>query len=101
MQDMTAKVADTPKGWTLPSVDQVRTIGPDAHSVTYVSSFSPVRGGNYNNGTLGNEFTHGVWWGSTVYNVAQRCGLYYDSSSLYTSHSRRSNGSYVRCIQAS
>ena len=99
MQDMTAKVADSPKGWTLPSDTQIQSIG-DGTS-TYVSSFSPVLGGAYVNGTLYSESTYGYWWGSTASSGVGRYFLYYNGSSLSTSGNRRTYGVYVRCIQAS
>ena len=89
-----------PKGWTLPSRVQTRSIGPGAGSSTYVSSFSPVLGGDYGNATLDNESTHGYWWGSEAYNGARRYYLNYNGSSLYTSYGSRYYGRYVRCVQA-
>ncbi|MBR3253091.1 hypothetical protein IKF84_03405 [Candidatus Saccharibacteria bacterium] len=85
----------------MPTVEQTRSIGPDDGSTTYVSSFSPVLGGYYRNGTLENESTHGYWWGNTAYNGVTRYYLLYNGSSLYTNDSRRYHGFYVRCIQAS
>ncbi|MBR3252473.1 hypothetical protein IKF84_00120 [Candidatus Saccharibacteria bacterium] len=103
MQDMTAKVADNPKGWTLPSNDQMDSLsgGTESGSNTYVPNFSPVLGGDYLNGKLYNESTYGYWWGSTAYNGAYRYSLGYNGSSLYTSNRVRNDGYYVRCIQAS
>ena len=89
-----------PKGWTLPDTVQTRSIGPDSGSAIYISSFSPVLGGNYNNGTLNSETMNGVWWGSVAYNGAQRYRLYYNGSSLYTGYYARRNGFYIRCVQA-
>ncbi|MBQ3293256.1 hypothetical protein IJG93_03090 [Candidatus Saccharibacteria bacterium] len=66
-----------------------------------VTSFSPVLGGYYDNGTLRLESTRGYWWGSTTYNGAWRYHLRYDGSSLYTGGSGRYAGVYVRCVQAS
>ena len=82
-----------PKGWTLPSRTQI-------DSQRNVNSFSPVLGGNYNNGTLYDEDTYGYWWGSTAYNGASRFSLNYNGSSLYTGNRTRRNGVYVRCVQA-
>ena len=87
-----------PKGWTLPTVAQTRSIGPDAGSTTYVSSFSPVLGGYYDNGTLNLESTRGYWWDSTVYNGAIRYLLGYNGSSLYNGGNLRYYGFYVRCV---
>ena len=101
MQDMTAKVVTNPKGWTLPSKDQIDTLSGGSSSSTYVPNFLPVLGGYYYNGTLNNESTHGYWWGSTAYNGAERYILLYYGSNLYTSNYYRRIGLYVRCIQAS
>ena len=62
------------------------------------ASFSPVLGGYYRNGTLYNEATYGVWWGSTAYDGVSRYYLYYNGSSLYTSSYGRHTGLYVRCV---
>ena len=106
MQDMTAKVADSPKGWTLPSQTQLDSIGgPDVGSAIYINIFSPALGGNYRNAVLDNESKYGYWWGSTAFNGAVRYRLGYDGSNLYTGRSslygRRNDGLYIRCIQAS
>ena len=90
-----------PKGWTLPDKTQTRSIAPDSGSATYISSFSPVLGGNYRNSALDNEAERGLWWGSEAYNGAIRYYLNYDGSSLYTYRSgRRYDGFYIRCVQA-
>ena len=100
----TATESICPKGWTLPTATQTRSIGPSGGSATYVSIFSPVLGGYYNNGSNGNSSSDdGRWWGSTAPNTAQRYHLTYRSSdsSLVVSQSRRSYGLYIRCVQAS
>ncbi|MBQ6410192.1 hypothetical protein IJI18_02990 [Candidatus Saccharibacteria bacterium] len=98
---ITASESICPKGWTLPNVTQIRSIGPDSGSTTYISAFNPVLGGFYSNLNLTNETTHGYWWGSTAANGAARCGLYYNGSSLYTTYRNgRRNGDYIRCVQA-
>ncbi|MBR3252601.1 hypothetical protein IKF84_00825, partial [Candidatus Saccharibacteria bacterium] len=99
----TATQSICPKGWTLPNADQIRTIGPNAGSATYVSSFSPVLGGYHRNGTLNGESTYGYWWVNTANNGAARQRLGYNGSILYTgsSNSNRYDGLYIRCIQAS
>ncbi len=97
----TATQSICPKGWTLPSKTQIDSLSGGSSSTTYVGSFSPVLGGGYTNGTLYNESTHGLWWGSTAYNGAERYFLGYNGSSLYTYNGRRYNGRYVRCVQAS
>ena len=97
----TATQSICPKGWTLPSQTQIDSLSGGSSNTTYVGSFSPVLGGYYLNGTLGNESTYGFWWGSTAYDSAQRYLLYYDGSSLYTDGGTRRSGFYVRCVQAS
>ena len=87
-----------PKGWTLPGLTQIQSIGNSTS--TYVSSFYPVLGGNYDGGTLYAEATRGYWWGSEAYNGALRYLLRYDGSSLYTNGGRRHIGYYIRCVQA-
>ncbi|MBQ3292939.1 hypothetical protein IJG93_01345 [Candidatus Saccharibacteria bacterium] len=88
-----------PKGWTLPTTEQIDAIGGTSPgSTTYVGSFSPVLGGYYGSGTPHNESTYGYWWGSTASNGAVRYHLYYDGSSLYTNGGRRSSGIYIRCV---
>ena len=81
-----------PKGWTLPTTTQ---IGQNRN----LTSFSPVLGGVYYNGTLYNESTNGYWWGSEAYSGARRYRLNYYGSSLYTNNGYRSDGRYVRCVQ--
>ena len=90
----TATESICPKGWTLPAKAQI-----DGNR--NISSFSPVLGGGYNNGTLYNGDTRGIWWGSTAYSGARRYYLGYNGSSLYTDYSGRRSGLYVRCVQAS
>ena len=88
----TATESVCPKGWTLPSKTQT-------DSQKDITSFSPVLGGHYSDGgTLYNDGTRGIWWGSTAYNGAERYGLGYNGSSLYTRSGRRHNGIYVRCV---
>ncbi|MBR3252555.1 hypothetical protein IKF84_00560, partial [Candidatus Saccharibacteria bacterium] len=100
----TATQSICPKGWTLPSKDQINSLsgGEYPGTITYVSSFSPVLGGRYGYGTLYDESTHGHWWGSTAYDGARRYYLNYNGSNLHTNgYGRRFGGIYVRCIQAS
>ena len=85
------------KGWTLPDTTQTRSI---SGSTTYVSGFSPILGGYYHLGTLVNEATRGVWWGSETYTGAKRYTMVYNGSSLSTGNGYRYNGLYVRCVQA-
>ena len=63
-----------------------------------VAEFSPVLGGRYSNGALGNEDTYGYWWGSTTYSGPGRYGLFYYGSNLSTNYGSRHNGYYIRCV---
>ena len=87
-----------PKSWTLPDLTQIQSIGNNTSA--YVSSFYPVLGGYYYNGTLNDEATRGFWWGSEAYNGTRRYRLGYNGSSLYTGNGLRRDGLYVRCVQA-
>ncbi|MBQ3441574.1 hypothetical protein IJG27_04710 [Candidatus Saccharibacteria bacterium] len=82
-----------PKGWVLPSKTQM-------DNQRDVSSFSPVLGGYYLNGTLYDEATYGYWWGSEAYTGLLRYRLIYNGNSLYAGNSNRHIGRYVRCVQA-
>ena len=90
----TATESICPKSWTLPSKKQL-----DNNRNT--TNFVPVLGGAYYHGTLYNEASYGLWWGSTAYNGAERYYLVYNGSSLYTDGSNgggRYRGFYVRCV---
>ena len=87
----TATESVCPSGWALPTTKQI-------DNNKDITSFNPVLGGYYVNGTLDNENTRGGWWGSTAYNGASRYALRYDGSSLYTSYGLRHRGCYVRCV---
>ena len=87
-----------PKGWTLPAKTQIDSLSGGSSSTTYVGSFSPVLGGDYVNGTLYDESSRGIWWGSTAYNGATRYPLSYNGSSLSTGGYGRNVGYYIRCV---
>ena len=81
-----------PKSWTLPSKTQI-------DNQRDITSFSPVLGGGYVNGTLVIESTNGYWWASTTYDGALRYLLGYGGTSLYTySVGHRRSGLYIRCV---
>ena len=64
-----------------------------------VTNFSPTLGGYYNDSTLNDVATIGLWWGSETYNNARRYYLdYHDSSLSVNNYSRRYNGFYIRCV---
>jgi len=83
-----------PKGWRLPTNSEQSGI------TSYASAFSPVTGGYYYIGSLGNTGS-GYWWSSTAGNTAGRYGLSYNGSSLNTGGNGRFLGFYVRCIRSS
>ena len=65
------------------------------------SAFSPVTGGNYNNGSLNNT-SNGYWWSSTANNSNNQYNLNYNNGSLNTNNNNnKNNGFYVRCIRSS
>ncbi|MBQ3441587.1 hypothetical protein IJG27_04775, partial [Candidatus Saccharibacteria bacterium] len=85
-----------PSGWRLPTRSEFTTLKDTSGSVT---SFSPVTGGHYGNGSLKNT-GYGYWWSSTAGSSKSRDFLYYRGSSLNTSNGRRYHGRYVRCIKS-
>ena len=97
----TATESICPKGWTLPSRAQVRTIGNDTD--TYTSSFSPVASGSYGKGSIGAKGTEGMWWSNEANGGGRRWFLLYKNETLllYTSTRSRLDGVHVRCVQAS
>ena len=82
-----------PKGWTLPSQKQI-------NKNTNITTFSPVLGGGYTNGTLNNESTRGYWWSSDAKDAPQRRMLNYNSTDaeLYLATYGRNYGIYIRCV---
>ena len=99
----TATESICPKGWTLPTVTQTRTIGPNSGSTTYISILSPVLGGDYMIGELKREDKYGYFWNSTAASgsALKRNDLYYDGSILSNASKSRHSGAYIRCVQAS
>ena len=91
-----------PAGWRLPTNAEQGTIGSSSGSTTYVSAFSPVYSGYYNNGSPYDVGSYGYWWSSTAGNSTSRYNMYYYSGSLYSgSYDYRGLGYSVRCIRAS
>ena len=91
-----------PANWHLPSYDTTNPAGSvnslSSTSATSVLKFSPVTGGFYDNGSLGNT-SRGYWWSTTAYNANGRYNLIYDGSSLSTNGIYRSTGRYIRCVR--
>ncbi|MBQ8984999.1 hypothetical protein IJ076_00345, partial [Candidatus Saccharibacteria bacterium] len=91
-----------PAGWRLPTNAEQGTIGSSSGSTTYVSAFSPVYSGYYNNGSPYDVGSYGYWWSSTAGNSTSRYNMYYYSGSLYSgSYDYRGLGYSVRCIRTS
>ena len=84
-----------PKGWKLPTYDEMNGI------TSYVSAFSPVLSGTYLNGSLYNTGSYGSWWSATAYTSSLQYGLEYDGFSLYTFYNSKFYGYSVRCIRSS
>lgn len=86
-----------PKGWRLPTNSEFRGIT----GTSYISAFSPVTGGYYNDGSLVGT-SYGYWWPSTASSSNGQYYLYYYNGSLNTSYSGYKNyGFYVRCLRSS
>ena len=93
-QDATQDIC--PKGWRLPTLNEMSGI------TSYTSAFSPVLSGLYNNGSLISTGTYGYWWSATADTSSYQYGLYYDGSSLGTSYNgNKYRGFSVRCIRSS
>ena len=94
--DTDATESICPKGWTLPTYAQIDNL------VTLIgsspSTFSPVYGGNYGDGTLYDESEYGGWLASTAGGTSYRYGLYYYGSELNWDYGDRTYGDYVRCV---
>ena len=90
-QDATQDIC--PKGWRLPTLDEMSDI------TDYTSAFSPVYSGNYDNGSLRDTGSYGLWWSATASSSSQYY-LYYVSGSLYTSNGTKYLGYSVRCIRS-
>ena len=92
-QDTTQDIC--PKGWRLPTYDEMRGI------ISYVSAFSPVYSGRYGNGSLNTTGSYGYWWSATARSIASQYYLYYNSGSLKTDiFYLRHFGFSVRCLRS-
>ena len=85
-----------PKGWRLPTNSEISAIT----GTSYISAFSPVTGGYYNNGSLSST-SSGFWWSSIPQSGPWQFFLYYEDSSLKVNINARSFGFYMRCIRSS
>ena len=89
-----------PAGWHLPSYDTAKPAGSvnSLLDLPIKSYFSPVTGGYYNGGSIGNT-GNGYWWSSIANNTTNRYYLYYNGSSLNTGGNNRDRGLYIRCVR--
>lgn len=94
-QDATQDIC--PKGWRLPTNSEMSGIA----GTSYVSAFSPVLSGYYNNGALYSTGSYGAWWSATADGSNLQYSLFYNGSSLDTNFDDRSLGYSVRCIRSS
>ena len=83
-----------PKGWRLPTLNEMSGI------TSYTSAFSPVLSGYYVNGTLSGTGSYGNWWSATASSSGNQYILSYKGSSLYTSDDYKLYGFSVRCIRS-
>ena len=90
-QDATQDIC--PKGWELPTLDQLNGI------TNQRSAFSPVYSGIYNYGSLVTVGSYGYWWSATAYVSNLRYSLHYNRGSLDTSYDSKDSGFSVRCIR--
>ena len=87
-----------PKGWKLPTLDELQGI----FGARYVSAFSPVFNGHYENGQPVIVGLQGGWWSATAYDDDSRgqYGLIYDGSSLSMGANTKGFGYSVRCVRS-
>ena len=87
-----------PKGWRLPTYDEMRGI---TGITSYVSAFSPVYSGSYGDGSLSYTGSYGFWWSATALSIASQYYLYYNSGSLKTGiFYVKYFGFSVRCLRS-
>ena len=84
-----------PKGWRLPTLDEMEGI------TNYTSALSPVYSGYYFNGSLYDTGDFGVWWSATALTSNLQYYLYYVRGILHTRGNDKSDGISVRCVRAS
>ena len=85
-----------PKGWELPTYDEMNGI------TSYVSAFSPVYSGYYDSlASLSGTGSYGYWWSATGDSDIYQYSLYYGGGSLDTNSGNKSFGYSVRCVRSS
>lgn len=95
MRQYTESYDICPKNWHLPTNSQISGI------THYQDAFSPVAGGSYTNGSLG-DTGDGYWWSATAYDASRQYYLSYNGSSLNTkTDGFKPVGYYVRCVRSS
>ena len=87
-QDATQDIC--PKGWRLPTLNEMDGIR------SYRSAFSPVYSGRYYTGSLGNTGSSGFWWSATASSSTFQYNLGYSSGSLNTSYSHIPSNNLMR-----
>ena len=93
-QDATQDIC--PKGWRLPTLDEMNGI------TSYVSAFSPVYSGIYEDGSLFVTGSYGYWWSATAATSDTQRRLRYVGGSLDADRRSDKNLGYsVRCIRSS
>ena len=86
-----------PKGWKLPTYDEMDSI----IGTSYVSAFSPVYSGRYSYGSLDYTGSYGYWWSATARSSYSQYNLYYNGGNLNTDSYGKSCGLSVRCVRSS
>ena len=92
-QDATQDIC--PKGWRLPTWNEMDSI------ISHASTFALVSSGNYVNGTLYSDGFSGFWWSATANSGNRQYILFYDGSILDTDSYPKTSGNSVRCIRSS
>lgn len=84
-----------PKGWRLPTLDEVSSITSD------VSAFSPVYSGYYDDGSLYETGSYGNWWLATAYGRDSQYYIdYYRDDLNISNYYGKNYGRSVRCIRS-
>lgn len=87
-----------PKGWRLPTYNEFNGIT----GTSYISAFSPVYSGYYDDGSLNDAGSRGYWWSSNSSVSYDQYNLsYYGGSLRAPDYFFRRYGYSVRCIRSS
>lgn len=95
VQDATYDIC--PKGWHLPTSDEINSI---ARVTDYVSAFSPIQNGYYINGSFDSYRPSGQWWSATALSNTAGFSLILVNGDeyLFASNNARSYWVSVRCV---